>query len=177
MRGLIEFLKDRLDEDEGLARSADPGPWEVGPTFGARESRVYVRQQGVLIDTIGTCVFTGQVSNTPRYRANAAHVARHNPERTLREVEAKRAVLAEHEPFLQIVQWPHDQTGKGEAFTCPRCQNAANDSASWHPAEGQAGVFPYEPFVVAYVLAPCVTLRLLALPYADHADFQEEWRV
>jgi hypothetical protein len=24
---------------------------------------------------------------------------------------------------------------------------------------------------------PCVTLRLLALPYADHPDYQPEWRV
>jgi len=23
---------------------------------------------------------------------------------------------------------------------------------------------------------PCPTLRLLALPYADHADYREEWR-
>jgi hypothetical protein len=23
---------------------------------------------------------------------------------------------------------------------------------------------------------PCLTLRLLALPYADHADYRQEWR-
>jgi hypothetical protein len=33
-----------------------------------------------------------------------------------------------------------------------------------------------EGFVTPYVLWPCPTVRLLALPFAGHPDLQEEWR-
>jgi hypothetical protein len=92
------------------------------------------------------------------------------------EVEALRGIFTEHQPEMQRVEWPHDQTGTGKAMVCPRCQNADNDAADWHPAYGQAGVFPYEPFTVGYELAPCRTVRLLLAPYAGHDDYDEEWR-
>jgi hypothetical protein len=69
---LIEFLTARLDEEERMARDATGGPWEVGPTFGAHDSRVYVQPAGDGIDTIGTCVIAGQVANMPEFRANRA---------------------------------------------------------------------------------------------------------
>jgi hypothetical protein len=85
----------QLDEDERVALASDPGPWEVGPTFGARDSRVYVREaseQG--IDTIGTCVIAGQVANKTRFRENAQHIARHDPSRVLAEVQRGRRDIA-----------------------------------------------------------------------------------
>lgn len=93
----------------------------------------------------------------------------------LRGVEAKRRIVDEHAPILNSVEWPHDQTGKGEAWICRRCANAENDQDNWRPAIGHAGTFPHENFVTSYVLAPCPTLRLLASEFADHPDYRQEW--
>jgi hypothetical protein len=136
IRDLIAFISARLDEDEQMARAATYGVWVVGPTFGARDNRVYVKPEGFGIDTIGTCVIAGQVSNTPEFRANAQHIARHDPARVLREVEAKRRL---------VFQFEH----RGNAVR-----------GAIQPSTG--GVWDD-------------LLRLLALPYADHPDFQAGW--
>lgn len=93
--------------------------------------------------------------------------------RLLAEVAAKRAIIDEHAPEWRNVEWPHDQDGTGKAQVCRRCQNA--EHTYWDPPVGEAGVLP-EGFVTPYVLAPCTTLRLLALPFASHPDYQESWR-
>jgi len=91
---LVVFLRAALDRDEQVALASDPGPWEVGPTFGAKDSRVYVREVSDRgIDTIGTCVIAGQVANKTRFRQNAGHIARWDPARVLAEVKAKRHIL------------------------------------------------------------------------------------
>ncbi len=100
MDELIAFLRAALDEDERVALASDPGPWEVGPTFGAQDSRVYVREAGYPgIDTVGTCVIAGQVANKTRFRENAVHIARWDPARVLAEVEAKRRILAMYDDY------------------------------------------------------------------------------
>jgi hypothetical protein len=101
---LVTFLRARLDEDERVARAAIGGPWEVGPTFGARDNRVYVRAEGDLIDSVGTCVIAGQIPNVPEWRSNAQHIARHDPARVLREVEAKRRRMERHERLTAFGQ-------------------------------------------------------------------------
>jgi hypothetical protein len=102
----------------------------------------------------------------------AAHIALHDPASVLRTVAAHRAILAEHLPTRTSVEWPHDTTGKGEALTCPRCQNA--EHTDWRPAIGMAGVLP-EGFVAPYVLAPCRTLLLLAAIYQDRDGYDPRW--
>lgn len=79
--------------------------------------------------------------------AARAHVARHAPERVLRYVERDRLIVD-----------LHDQGGE-----------------RW---EG----FPRADKLVPYCIhdnlaAPCPTLRLLALPYADHEEFDDAWRI
>jgi len=110
---LIAFVEARLTDDEAQARAATGGVWMVGPNFGGRDNRVYVTFEAAGIDTAGTCVIAGQVSNMPEFRANAAHIARHDPARVLREVEAKRAILAlqdaDHDSwFLPLLALPYD---------------------------------------------------------------------
>lgn len=90
----------------------------------------------------------------------------------LAQVAATRRIIAEHEPTLDTVEWPHDQDGKGNAFVCRRCQNA--EHTAWNPPIGEAGILP-EGFVTSYVLAPCRTLRLLALPFAVRDGYKPEW--
>lgn len=75
------------------------------------------------------------------------------PPRWLVECDVKRRIVEEHRPRLRRVEWPDDITGQGEAFCCGRCRDT----------------------VSSYVLSPCLTLRILALPYADHAGYRDSW--
>ncbi|KOV86082.1 MULTISPECIES: DUF6221 family protein [unclassified Streptomyces] len=135
MDELVQFLRDRLDEDEQTARAAAPGPWRQDEP----ERRDFVRSagDGYVVDCSG--------SRTPR--ENAEHVARHDPARVLRDIEARRALLAEHELV------PSNQGALG----CAVCVA----TPSWG---------------LEVVSGPCTTLRLLASVHADHPDYREEWR-
>lgn len=78
----------------------------------------------------------------------AQHIVRHDPARVLREVNAKRRLLDEH-----------PNVNDGSCGTCVTPQ--------WgYPTRGGSSPQAY----------PCTTLRLLALSYADHPDYQECWR-
>jgi hypothetical protein len=85
---LVQFLRDRLDEDEQTARATEWCPatmtfngWDTH-RINADESEV--RSHGATI-TRGT---------SPEF---ADHITRHDPERTLREVEAGRRVISDYE--------------------------------------------------------------------------------
>lgn len=127
MDDLIAFLAARLDEDEQWAREATDGPW-VDEFSGET----------------GHCVIPSDAMSTREYVArtqllaalpDARHIARHDPARVLREVEAKRRILAECRP-------------------------------------GHLGGPALE---LAGALGGLV-LCFLALPYADHEDYREEWK-
>lgn len=79
-----------------------------------------------------------------------AHIVRHDPARVLREVEAKRLLLDEHKPAR-----PKGRPNmERHCLTCTTAQ-------AWDDTAREAN---------------CLTLRLLALPYADHPDYRAEWR-
>ena len=92
-------------------------------------------------------------------------------ERVLAECESKQRIMAEHRPTVELVEWFDSPTGQAEV--CPSCHPA--EPTEWNPPIGQAGVRP-DGFVASYVLSPCPTLRILALPYASRADYRPEWR-
>ncbi|MEW2351458.1 DUF6221 family protein [Streptomyces sp. NPDC006684] len=123
---LLAFLRERLDEDAAVARAASPGPWRPG-----------VRSGLTAVEGDGWTVCNAD-------NLDAAHITRHDPVRTLAEVEAKRALLELHHE----VEDPQEM----QDF-CATCD--------------VTGKYPEYP---------CQTLRLLALPYADHPDYREEWR-
>jgi hypothetical protein len=80
---LAAFVAARLDEDEAVARAATPAPWEFegdDPT----DDELYSTAD----DSMSTVAWTRD-----RQVANGQHIARHDPARVLREVEAKRAHL------------------------------------------------------------------------------------
>jgi hypothetical protein len=77
----------------------------------------------------------------------AEHIARHDPARVLAEVEAKRQIMECHESWV---------AGNGDTI-CGRCEREHIDGRP-------GGHFP------------CQTLRLLALPYAGHPDYRQEWK-
>ncbi|MEV7358190.1 DUF6221 family protein [Kitasatospora sp. NPDC091276] len=81
----------------------------------------------------------------------ASHIARHDPARVMAEVDAKRRLLDLHGPL----------TLRGGAGA--RCFDTTTACRSCEPPQ-----FPEHAY-------PCATLRLLALPYADHPDYRPAW--
>ena len=70
-----------------------------------------------------------------------------DPARVLREVAAKRAILAIHEPMPSMY---------GEPPVCSAC---------W-PA----------PQIATHPLWPCSTVRQMIAVYSDHPDYRQEWK-
>jgi hypothetical protein len=120
---LVEFLRDRLDEDEQTARAAPPGNWSVW------------------LSTDYPSEFNEQVM--------ADHICRFDRTRVLAEVDAKRRIIDLHGPTADGAQ-------------CDWCASLC------HSRSGLMCEQPDAPF-------PCPTLWLLALPFAGHDDWREEW--
>ncbi len=84
MSDLVAFLRARLGEDEAEARLAarEGGTWTQDDP---------VRFPGAISSLGGQVVYDEGAPDENQ----APHIARHDPARVLREVEAKRAILAE----------------------------------------------------------------------------------
>lgn len=80
MDDLVSFLRGRLDEDEHWAREACGPRWELAEE-GICHCCLYVRD----VDSGAQVAF-------PDGR-DAPHIARHDPGRVLRDVEAARAIV------------------------------------------------------------------------------------
>jgi hypothetical protein len=147
--GLTEFLSARIDEDEAVARAAAKRPIVSRGQWGG-EPRAQPR-----VDSIGVVWYRHDDgwsgSDSATFREGDAHFARFDPARVLAECEAKRRIVAEHGP-REVASL--DRETWAQTFTvCRRCRNGERQ-----------------------VVAPCPTLRLLALPYAEHPDYREGWR-
>lgn len=82
------------------------------------------------------------------------HIARHDPARVLAEVGAKRRIMKLHDILGGSL------TGVGRWTYCETCHT------------NSAGEIDED---VTETTAPCATLRLLALPYDGHPDYDPEW--
>ena len=117
MMDLVGFLSARLDEDEALARQAAQvaGPdwtWRTEVPEGCDYPTDYITnlRGTLLLDTMGGI------------EGDAPHVARHDPARVLREVEAKRRIIAACAETLQGEE-SHDYVtdgGSGEEYELAR---------------------------------------------------------
>lgn len=86
---LVAFLRAQFDDEERVARYAGgTGGWELGACIDAAEPGTTEWQ---------VCEGRYPVAHV-RGNTRAGHVARHDPARVLRDVEAKRAILNEHRP-------------------------------------------------------------------------------
>lgn len=143
MDDLIAFVKARLDEDETIAREAASvaGPdwtWKTLVPEGYDEPTDYITSVAgsFLMDTMGSI------------QAESPHVARHDPVRVLREVEAKRAIVDEVLKYEATIdgEWGCGHTEEQiAAGGCPEIQVPAS-------------------------------LRSLAAVWSDHPDYRAEWR-
>jgi len=130
-----EFLEARLAEDEHDARAAGWHRWYVDEEDGAVRT-----------------VSHGDEVALPRRGYNAAHIVRHDPARVLRDVEAKRRVVARHH-----------RGDRNECVGCGYfgdCDDPHVDEAP--TAEGGRG-------------QTCPELRDLAAPFADHPSYDPTW--
>jgi hypothetical protein len=168
---LTAFLTARLDEDEAAALGAKADPdgrtYEGDPDDGRWTA--YQHPAGQYDSDqrpfwlIGTEVMgtergwtIGETGRHPRSEAYGRHIARHDPARVLAEIAAKRGLIAKHVP-------------EGVAY-CP------NPTCAVHHPSGQPLLCIVQS--AAYLIDaywPCLELRLLAAPYADHPDYQREW--
>lgn len=149
MDGLIAFLNARLDEDEAAARSAarkHRPPWRAETWADGLKGSVNNSPEGASPSAHDS----GFVADT-NSGAVASHIARYDPARALREVAAKRAILAEHGLA----------NGGRDAGRCRVC------TAITHTGMGHADARRFR--------APCPTLLFLAAVYSDHADYRQEW--
>ncbi len=103
----------------------------------------------------------GSVYNYVRRGASLgrAQVGIHSiADRVLVECEAKRQIVELHRSTR------HHQLGRDD-WTTNECEICLLD------ADEGGG-----PYALTFEPLPCPTLRLLALPYADHPDYDEAWR-
>jgi hypothetical protein len=94
---LITWLRAQLDEDERVALAATAGAWVVTTTDG--RSVCGVQALGRL---------NGIPATSVHCRADAEHIARHDPARVLAEVEAKRRLLDLHDGWHSCGVWECD---------------------------------------------------------------------
>ena len=144
--GIVAFLNARLDEEEAgaLASGAD----DLARSWTGSDNGY--EGAGEVTDGHGEMVVYDEGRPDT---AQALHIARHDPARVLREVEAKRAILAAHGP---------DPTGKFGSDGQPRCLVCLTDRDGYEE-QWEADEWP------------CLTLRSVAAIWSDHPDYDREW--
>jgi hypothetical protein len=150
---LVAFLRERLDEDERIARPATPGPtpgpwryslgkqWHAPEDLPTQANPEEFVAAGHRDDPV--CVAVTGPAGDPQSIADALHIARHDPARVLAGVESTR----------QLLQW----------YEKPEESAALTDSFN-----------RFNTSIQRSVLAQ--VFRHLAQAYADHPDYREEWR-
>ena len=133
-----EFLAARYDEEEAAAKACQsPSPWKAA---------THPSDHWIVTDATGDALIYDE--GTPTLE-EAAHIALHDPARVLREVEAKRKILAEHAPL--------ERPGTVTPVICRVCWTSPKEG----PLEGDAW--------------PCFTVASLAAVWSDHPDYRQEW--
>lgn len=152
MSDIVQFLRDRLDEDQAAADGAEADD-------AARRWTAWDDQLGHGVrDGNGNDVVYPDGTHTPE---ESRHIARQDPARTLRQVAAHRAILDLHQPREAVVH-------RGDMWAEPEqcCTECSPGRLALELMEG------YE--VVEW---PCPTVRLLASAWSDHPDYDQSWAV
>lgn len=146
--GIVEFLTERLAEDEQVAQAASGrrwghdgyGGWHV--PFGSSRCTV-VRDMSPFSHEQDNHVCGSALA------PDAEHIARHDPARVLAEVAAKRRMVDQ--------TFRYEATIDGEWGCCHSADEIARGECPATPVDGIG------------------MLRLLAVVYADHADYRSDW--
>lgn len=154
---LVAFLRARLDEDEQTARAA-ADETGIAAWVGSDESGHAWRYQhgGVWGDHDGLCSEAPYVVGTD-LRQVQDHIARHDPARVLAEVDAKRRMVDEYAKTVEIME-----RAGARLSTTAAALNDLPSFTTWARARDEA-------------LIMRDWVALLALPFADHPDYRQEW--
>ncbi|MBK1785125.1 DUF6221 family protein [Prauserella cavernicola] len=159
MAELTEFLRARLDEDENSARLCSSAEWtgdqDTGEIYRADDDAVW---GGTVAVVHGERL--QHITGTLGY-FEAVHIARHDPAAVLDDIESKRRILDEHAELWRDIGWLAD--GDEEYSELPVCGVCVPKHSHFKSRSDVPN-------------GPCRTVRLLALPYASHSDYREEWR-
>lgn len=136
MADLVRWLGEQLDADTARATAAAE---EGGPEWRYDGDAVVTRRERDLV-AIG--------SQDYMEAGRGEFIAEHDPARVLREIDAKRQLLALHGPS-EFGTWVGDDDDQE-----PACRTCGDLTTRF----------------------PCRTLRLLASVYADRTGYQEAWR-
>lgn len=147
MSDLVEFLRARLAEDEEAARAATLGPWRHDPN---KHHHI-----------VGTPLFEEAVFAGPR-GADAVCVAGTGETGDQQSMRDARHI-ARHDPARVLRQI--ETTRRIIDEHQPERNYVYRDDGTRACGTCGDGTFEW----------PCLTLRLLALPYADHRDYRQEW--
>lgn len=129
----------------------------------AHEANTYASARWEVADSDEVATIDGRPVAQVDHGALVHHVARHDPARVLADCEAKRRIVAlgptacpMGDPADELSQ-PHypDPAWKDVPHwdRCENCVDAASADGAWRSVTA-----------------------LLALPYADHPDYDESWR-
>ena len=146
MTDLVGFITARLDEDEAAANALATGG---NPAIGkAGQWNAYIEGgddgwafEDDAANGVGAIVGSHEL---------AAHIARHDPVRVLREVAADRAILDRLE---------HAARYRDQVFARPEPRSVSDEMRA-----------------VTTMLTLEVAVKLRAAIYNDHPDYQEEWK-
>lgn len=154
-----EFLLARIAEDEEVSRQA----CRVRETQSG-DSWTEVRWRHGLDRVLRADGEVGEVIVEA-----APHIARHDPARVLAECEAKRRIVEWHRSWPVLVQTePTFDCTDGPDLTS--LSFTMSQRIAWLTQEEYRARFGEEP-----PSAPI--LLMLAQPYADHPDFDPEWKM
>jgi hypothetical protein len=151
---LVAFLRARLDEDEQVARAATGEEWgAVNP------SQPYVIFDVDAFRENKTLESVGRLASVERAE-DRAHIARHDPARVLADIHAKRRAIAPYAAALE-------ERGPLRDRIRAVLHKDHKEFARLHRQESELIETErrYRPIVQA-----------LALPYADHPHYRQEWR-
>jgi hypothetical protein len=162
---LVAFWTARLDEDAVAAMAAVQSgnqfaePGDHDPRWRRMEGHGGGEVRDMCSHHRGCIVVFDEGAPGPE---EAAHIARYDPARVLREVEAKRAILGMHSPTR-----PHPEFG----FTYPaaaRFCGYCGPGDNWQAEQ--------EPDHYPFALWPCRHARLVVAVWDDHPDYRPEWK-
>ncbi|WP_405506373.1 DUF6221 family protein [Streptomyces cyaneofuscatus] len=156
---LVAFLKARIDDDAaaiptGLPDWHSPGS-RVVLAEGFNEYVVIDESLKDMLERDESLMPFGCVAVTD-YDADAKYIARHDPARTLREVEAKRAVLAAYCAAVSAREEAARLVQKARTSGWDPIMAELEEASAIHKRDALHEV-----------------LRLLALPYSDHPGYEE----
>lgn len=188
---IVAFLRARLDEREKVARAAsgtrgheapngERWRWEytfsdhpqVDQPVSIDPGEEFIGDSGTVgVRSIESYPFNATPGSGPHLAligceevepGVALHIADNDPRYVLDDIAAKRKIIEAHAPSVDHFSddagmWDARFPFRARTYVCETC--GQSDGEEWR------GGF-----------CPCDTLRLLALPFASHPDYDETWR-